>query len=88
MKKTLCLEGIQKGYHLSMEGIRKENLFSAKNSGKKGKGLDLGAGPPHIKLLFFVLTPSSIEDIMFTKRLSLTLCNEHLCLRLISVGRP
>ena len=47
-----------------------------------------GRGLSVLNYIFFVLIPSSIEDSMFTKRLSLTLCNEHLCLRLISIGRP
>ena len=38
-----------KGYHLSLEGIRKGYLFYQKWH-IKGKGLDLGAEPPGIKL--------------------------------------
>jgi len=44
-------QGMWKGYHLSIEGIRKGYLFREKWYLKKGKALDLGAGPPHTKML-------------------------------------
>ena len=48
--KTVPLQGMWKGYHLSIEGIRKRHLVSVKNSICKGTVLDLGADPPRIKL--------------------------------------
>ena len=48
--KTVHLQGMWKGYHLSIEGIRKRHLVSVKNSICKGTVLDLGAEPPRIKL--------------------------------------
>ena len=48
--KTVPLQGMWKGYHLSIEGIRKRHLVSVKNSICKGTVLDLGAEPPRIKL--------------------------------------
>ena len=41
--------GMWGGHDLSIEGIRKD-YFSVKNGIWKGKGLDLGAEPPHLKL--------------------------------------
>ena len=35
-----------KGYHLSMEGIRKRYLFLSKKVYKRVRGLDLEAEPP------------------------------------------
>ena len=43
-------QGMLKGYHLSVEGIRKGYLFREKWY-IKGKGLDLGAAPPPHKNL-------------------------------------
>ena len=48
--KTVHLQGMWKGYHLSIEGIRMGHLVSVKNSICKGTVLDLGAEPPRIKL--------------------------------------
>ena len=42
-------QGMCKGYHLSIEGIRKGYLF-CKKWYIKGKGLDLGAEPPGINI--------------------------------------
>ena len=50
--KTVHLQGMWKGYHLSIEGIRKRHLVSVKNSICKGTVLDLGAEPPRIKLFW------------------------------------
>ena len=41
-------QGIWKVYHFSIEGIRKMKKW--KNGIEKGKGLDLGAEPPRIKI--------------------------------------
>ena len=43
------LKGMQ-SFCLSIEGIRKDYLFREKWYVKQGKGLDLGAGPPHTKI--------------------------------------
>ena len=48
--KTVHLQGMWKGYHLSIEGIRKRHVVSVKNSICKGTVLDLGAEPTRIKL--------------------------------------
>ena len=42
-------QGILKGYHLPIEGIRKGTFF-VKNDILKGKELDLGAEPPRINI--------------------------------------
>ena len=43
-------EGMWKGYHLSIRGIRKEFLFH-ENLYIKGFGVDLGAEPPCTNIL-------------------------------------
>ena len=43
-------QGMWKGYHLLIEGIRKGYLFREKWYIKGGKGLDLGAEPPCINI--------------------------------------
>ena len=40
-------------YHFSTEAIRKGYLFCEKSFYKKGKGLDLGAEPPHTYIHVF-----------------------------------
>ena len=49
LKKSNKL-GKRKGYHLSIQGYEK-GIFLVKNGIKKGKGLELGAEPPRIKLV-------------------------------------
>ena len=59
-----------KGYHLSIESIRKGYLF-VKNGILKGKGLDLGAEPPRINICW-VPPPPTIQFIcghLFSKEL-------------------
>ena len=53
--KTVHLQGMWKGYHWSIEGIRMGHLVSVKNSICKGTVLDLGAELPRIK--FFGVPP-------------------------------
>ena len=49
--------GMLRGYHLSLEGIRKGYLVFVKNSICKGTVLDLGAEPPRIKLFEYPPPP-------------------------------
>ena len=57
IQKTVQLKGMQtskqgmwKGHHFSIEGIRKGYLFREKNGIKNGKWLDLGAESPRINI--------------------------------------
>ena len=49
-------QGMWKGYHLSIEGIQKGYLFHEKWY-IKGKGLDLGAEPPHPNICWVLPSP-------------------------------
>ena len=57
-------QGLWKEYHLSIEGIRKGDLFREKWY-IKGKGLDLGAEPPCINIL--LSTPRDLPAVPTVK---------------------
>ena len=54
-------QGMWKGYHLSIEGVRKGYLFRE----KKGKGLDLGAKPLPIKICWVPPPPPPQQLAVF-----------------------